>query len=117
MSQSGGKKLRAVFTGGNSPAGASGPKMKKLRMAKKAVGTPTKSPAKEKEQPSAAQVQKTVPPAAGGSMPPPPPRAPAFVRDTRAEPGASAITPPEVRIPVDPQDLEKIPDVFSGDGV
>ena len=47
-------------------------------------------------------------------MPPPPPRAPAFVRDTGAEPGASMILPPEVHIPVDPQDLEKIPDVFRG---
>ncbi|XP_062075626.1 uncharacterized protein LOC133779721 [Humulus lupulus] len=114
MSQPGGKNLRSVFTGGNSSAGASGPKMKKLRTSKKAAGTPTKSPAKEKEQPLAAQVEETVPPAAGGSMPLPPLRAPAFIRDTGAEPGASVIVPPEVRIPVDPQDLEKIPDVFRG---
>ncbi|XP_062110026.1 uncharacterized protein LOC133821877 [Humulus lupulus] len=89
--------------------------MKKLQMSKKTVGTSTKSPAKEKEQPPAAQVVETVPPAAGGSsMPPPPSRAPAFVRDTGAEPGASAIAPFEVHIPVDPQDLEKIPEAFRG---
>ncbi|XP_062095900.1 uncharacterized protein LOC133801670 [Humulus lupulus] len=114
MSQPGGKNLRTVFTRGDSSAGASGPKMKKLRMSKKAAGTPTKSPAKEKEQPPAAQIEETAPPAVGGSMPPPLSQAPAFVRDTGAEPGASAIAPPEVRIPVDPQDLEKIPDVFRG---
>ena len=47
-------------------------------------------------------------------MPPPPPRAPTFVRDTGAEPGASAIAPSEVRILVDPQDLEKISEAFRG---
>ena len=47
-------------------------------------------------------------------MPPPPPQAPAFVQDTEAEPGASEIVPPDVRITVDPQDLEKIPEAFRG---
>ena len=103
-----------MFTGGNSSAGASGPKMKKLRVAKKAAGTPTKSPAKGTEQTPAAQAEETTPLAVVENMPPPPPRAPAFVRDTRAELGASATGPPEVRIPMDPQNLEKIPDVFRG---
>ncbi|XP_062077796.1 uncharacterized protein LOC133782496 [Humulus lupulus] len=114
MSQPGEKNLRAMFTGGNSSAGASGPKMKNLRVAKKAAGTPTKSPAKGKEPPPAAQVEETTPLTVVENMPPPPPRAPAFVRDTGAELGTSATAPPEVRIPVDPQDLEKILDVFRG---
>ena len=105
MSQPGGKNLRAMFTGGNSSAGASGPKMKKLQVAKKAAGTPPKSPAKGKEQTPTTQAKETAPPAVVGNMPPPPPPAPAFVRDTGAELGISATAPPEVRIPVDPQDL------------
>ncbi|XP_062101151.1 uncharacterized protein LOC133807038 [Humulus lupulus] len=89
--------------------------MKKPRTFKKTAGTPTKSSAKEKEQPPAGQVVGTVPSAAGGSnMPPPPPRAPALVRDTGAELGTSAISTSEVRIPVYPQDLEKIPEAFRG---
>ena len=114
MSQPGNRDLRAMFAGGNSSAGASGPKMKKLRVAKKAAGTPTKSPAKGKDQTPAAQAKVPPPPAAVEKMPPPPPRAPAFVRDTGAEPGILATAAPEVRIPVDPQALEKIPDVFWG---
>ena len=115
MSQPGGKNLRAMFTEGNSSAGASGPKMKKLRTFKKASGTSTKSPAKEKEQPPAAQVAGTNPPAAGGSnMPPPPSRAPTTIRDAGTELEASAIVPSDVRIPVNPQDLEKIPEAFRG---
>ncbi|XP_062073938.1 uncharacterized protein LOC133778132 [Humulus lupulus] len=89
--------------------------MKKLRTSKKATGTPTKSPAKEKEQPPTAQAEGTVPPAAGGSnMPPPPLRASAPTRDAGAKLEASAIVPSELRIPVNPQDLEKIPEAFRG---
>ncbi|XP_062109343.1 uncharacterized protein LOC133819968 [Humulus lupulus] len=47
-------------------------------------------------------------------MPPPPLRAPALVLDTEAELGTSTISTSEVRIPVDPQDLEKIPEAFRG---
>ena len=89
--------------------------MKRLRTSKHAAGTPTKSPAKEKEKAPAAQVMGAVPAAAGGSnMPPPPPRAPAAARDAGTELGTSAIVPSEVRIPVNPQDLEKIPEAFRG---
>ena len=106
------ESLRGAVFEGNPPAG---PRMKRLQTSKHAVGTPTKSPAKEKEQAPATQVVGAVPAVAGGiNMPPPPPRAPAFVRDTGAEPGASAIAPSEVCILVDPQDLEKIPEAFRG---
>ncbi|XP_062109716.1 uncharacterized protein LOC133821426 [Humulus lupulus] len=47
-------------------------------------------------------------------MPPPPPQAPSAARDAGTELGASAIVPSEVRIPVNPQDLEKILEAFRG---
>ena len=102
MSQPGSRDLRAMFAGGNSSAGAFGPKMKKLRVAKKVAGTPTKSLAEGKDQTPAAQAKVPPPPAAVEKMPPPPPRAPAFVRDTGVEPGILATAALEVRIPVDP---------------
>ena len=111
------ESLRGAFFGGNPPAGAAGPKMKRLRTSKHAAGTPTKSPAKEKEQAPAAQVVGAIPPAARGSnMPPPPPRAPAAARDAGPELGTSAVVPSDVRIPVNPQDLGKIPEAFRGTG-
>ena len=72
MSQPGGS-LRSAFAGGNSSAGASGPKMKKLRVAKKAAGTPTKSPAKGKDQTLATQAKVPPPLVVVEKMPPPPP--------------------------------------------
>ncbi|XP_062115080.1 uncharacterized protein LOC133829260 [Humulus lupulus] len=114
MSQPGNKDLRARFTEGNSSAGTSGPMVKKLRVAKKAAGTPTKSPAKGKDQTPAPQAKVPPPPVAMEKMPPHPPRTPAFVRDMEMEPGTLVAVATEVRIPVDPQALEKIPDVFRG---
>ncbi|XP_062078111.1 uncharacterized protein LOC133782758 isoform X1 [Humulus lupulus] len=106
------ESLRGAVFGGNPSAG---PKMKRLRTSKNAAGVPTKSPAKEKEQTPAAQVAGAILPAAGGSnMPPPPPQAPAATRDVGTELGASAVVPSDVRIPVNPQDLEKIPEAFRG---
>ncbi|XP_062089307.1 uncharacterized protein LOC133795866 [Humulus lupulus] len=114
MSQPGNKDLRARFTGGNSSAGTSGPMVKKLRVAKKAARTPNKSPAKGKDQTPAALAKVPPPLAAMEKMPLPPPRAPTFVRDMETEPETLAAAATEVRIPVDPQALEKIPDVFWG---
>ena len=47
-------------------------------------------------------------------MPPPPPRAPAAPRDAGMELRTSAVVASDVRIPVNPQDLEKIPEAFRG---
>ncbi|XP_062079632.1 uncharacterized protein LOC133784189 [Humulus lupulus] len=111
MSQPG--NLRAKFTGGNSSARASGPMVKKLRMTKKAIGTTSKSTAKGKDQSPAAQANVPPPPPVE-KMLPPPPRAQSPARDMEAEAGTTMVVVPEVRIPVDPRALEKIPDVFRG---
>ena len=104
--------LRGAVFGGNPSAG---PRLKRFRGSRSAAGTSTKSPAKEKEKTPAAQDTGAILPAAGaGQMPPPPPRAPAAIQD-----GGTAIETPvvvvsDVRIPVNPQDLEKIPEAFRG---
>ncbi|XP_062102835.1 uncharacterized protein LOC133813010 [Humulus lupulus] len=106
------ESLRGAVFGGNA---AAGPRAKRLRTSKNAAGTPTKSPAKEKDQAPAAQVAGAVLPGAGGSnMPPFAPRAPLAVWDVGTEVRTSAIVPSDVRIPVNPQDLEKIPEAFWG---
>ncbi|XP_062104894.1 uncharacterized protein LOC133816381 [Humulus lupulus] len=106
------ESLRGAVFGGNPSAG---PRMKRLRTSKNAAGTPTKFPAKEKDQALASQVAGAVPPATGGSnMPPAAPRAPFVARDAVTEVGTSAIVSSDVRIPVNPQDLEKIPEAFRG---
>ncbi|XP_062095517.1 uncharacterized protein LOC133801350 [Humulus lupulus] len=113
MSQPRNKDLRAKFAGGSSSAGASRPMVKKLWMAKKAVGTSSKSPAKGKDQGPAA-LAKVPPPPPVEKMPPPPPRALSPARDMEVEAGTLMAVVPYVRIPMDPQALEKIPDVFRG---
>ena len=106
------ESVRGAVFGGNPSAG---PRMKRLRTSKNAAGVPTKSPAKEKEKTLAAQVAGAILPAAGaGQMPPPPQRAPAATQDTGTELGAPAAVASNVRIPVNPQDLEKIPEAFWG---
>ena len=47
-------------------------------------------------------------------MPPPPQRSPSATQDVVLEVGTPAVAAPGVRIPVDPQDLEKIPEAFRG---
>ncbi|XP_062075826.1 uncharacterized protein LOC133779946 [Humulus lupulus] len=47
-------------------------------------------------------------------MPPPPPRAPDATQDMGSELRTPAVVASDVRIPVTPQDLEKIPEAFRG---
>ena len=47
-------------------------------------------------------------------MPPPPQRSPSATQDVVMEVGTPAAVVPDVRISVDPQDLEKIPEAFRG---
>ena len=47
-------------------------------------------------------------------MPPPPQRSPSATQDVVLEVGTPAVAAPDVRIPVDPQDLGKIPEAFRG---
>ncbi|XP_062116070.1 uncharacterized protein LOC133830161 [Humulus lupulus] len=106
------ESLRGAVFGGNPSAG---PRMKRFWGSKSAAGVSTKSPAKEKEKTPKDQVAGAILPAAGaGQMPPPPPRALAATQDARTELRTSAVVASDVRIPVNPQDLEKIPEAFRG---
>ena len=106
------ESLRGAVFGGNPSAG---PRLKRLRGSKSTAGVSTKSPAKEKERTPADQVAGAILPTAGaGQMPPPPPRAPAATQDAGTELGTSAVVASDIRIPVNPQDLGKIPEVFRG---
>ncbi|XP_062119977.1 uncharacterized protein LOC133834394 [Humulus lupulus] len=104
--------LRGVVFGGNPPAG---PRLKRLRESKSSAGTSTKSPAKEKEKaPPSQGAGAILPVARTGPMPPPPQRSPLAVQDGVREIGNPATAVPDVRIPVDHQDLERMPEAFRG---
>ncbi|XP_062079631.1 uncharacterized protein LOC133784187 [Humulus lupulus] len=113
MSQPGGNDLPAMFPGGNPSSGASGSMVKKLRLAKKAIRSTSKSPAKGKNQASTTQ-EKVPPPPPAMKMPPPPPRVPDSAREMEVPPETLSTTTPEVCVPVNPRALEKIPDIFRG---
>ena len=111
MSQPGGG-LRNVAFSGSLPVG---PKLKRLRTSQGTAGVPTKSPAKEKEKVQPSQVVGAGLPAAGaGPTPPPFQRPPLVAQDAELEAGALAAPAPGIRIPVDPQHLDKIPEAFRG---
>ncbi|XP_062079580.1 uncharacterized protein LOC133784077 [Humulus lupulus] len=111
MSQPEGSLRGAVF-GGNPSAG---PRLKRLRGSRSTAGTSTKSPAKEKEKTPSAQDAGAILPAAGaGQMPPPPQRTPTVTQDAGTKLGAPAAVASDVRIPINPQNLEKIPEAFRG---
>ncbi|XP_062083600.1 uncharacterized protein LOC133789997 [Humulus lupulus] len=111
MSQPEGSLRGAVF-GGNP---AVGPRLKRLRGSRNTAGTSTKSLAKEKERTPPAQDAGAILLAAGaGQMPPPPQRTPTVTQDTGTELGTPSVVVSDVRIPVNPQDLEKIPEAFRG---
>ena len=111
MSQSGGN-LRGVTFSGKLPAGQ---RLKRLRGSQSTAGVPTKSPAKEKEKAQPSQVVGAGLPASGtGPMPPPLQRPPLVAQDAELEAGALAAPAPGIRIPVDPQHLDKIPEAFRG---
>ena len=111
MSQPG-NSLRGVVFGGNPPAG---PRLKRLRESKSSAGASTKSPAKEKEKAPPSQVAgANLPVARTGLMHPPPQRSPLAAQDGVIEVGNLAAAAPDVRIPVDPRALEKMPEAFRG---
>ncbi|XP_062099272.1 uncharacterized protein LOC133805179 [Humulus lupulus] len=106
MSQPGDNVLRSIFQGGNPSSGSSGPLVKKPRLTKKTPPprTTSKSPAKGKGQ---------APPAAD-KMPLPPPRPPVSNWELEVPTGTLPALTPTVRIPVNTQALEKIPEAFRG---
>ncbi|XP_062086181.1 uncharacterized protein LOC133792292, partial [Humulus lupulus] len=107
--------LRTAFQGGRTSLGSA---IKKPRFAKKmlpAAGNTCKSLAKGKITSSTAPTsivkEQRIPP------PPPPPRFPlAPTRDQviQVDPPTPFVPTTTVRIPINPQDLEKIPDTFRG---
>ncbi|XP_062079724.1 uncharacterized protein LOC133784364 [Humulus lupulus] len=113
MEQTRAPDLHTAFQGGKS---GSGPIVKRPRFTKKAppaVGNTSKSPAKRKGTSLTTQTstvtEKRIP------HPPPPPRFTSS-RDQviQADPPAPPAPAATVRILVDPQDLEKIPEAFWG---
>ena len=117
MSQPGDNVLRSMFQGGNPSSRSSGPLVKRLRLTKKTplLGTTSKSPVKGKGQgPSATEKVPPPPPATEKMMAPPPPRPPVSTREQEAPTGTLPAPTPTVRVPVNAQALEKIPEVFRG---
>ncbi|XP_062100117.1 uncharacterized protein LOC133805994 [Humulus lupulus] len=118
MERPGALDLRTAFQGGKSN---SGPVVKRPRYTKKmppVAGTTSKSPAKGKGTSSAAPAstvtEKRIPPPPLPPPPPPPRFAPAQDQVIQADPSAPAAPAATVRIPVDPHDLEKIPEPSGG---
>ncbi|XP_062093257.1 uncharacterized protein LOC133799037 [Humulus lupulus] len=111
MSQSGDNVLRSMFQGGNP---SSGPLVKRLRLAKKTTRTSSKSPAKGKNQGPSAIEKVPPPPPAMEKMAPPPPRPPVPTREQEVPTGTLSAPTPGVRVLVNPQALEKVPEVFRG---
>ena len=111
MSQPG-NSLRGIVFGGNPPAG---PRLKRLRESKSSTGVSTKFPTTEKERDPSSQVAgPNLPVARTGLMHPPPQRSPLAAQDGVIEVGNLAAAAPDVRIPVDPRALEKMPEAFRG---
>ncbi|XP_062099277.1 uncharacterized protein LOC133805182 [Humulus lupulus] len=104
--------LRDIDFGGSPPTG---PRLKRLRGSKSTAGGSTKSPAKEKEKTPPSQVEGAILLVGGaGHMPPPTQRSPSAAQDVGTEVVTPAAVAPGVRITVDAQDLEKIPEAFRG---
>ncbi|XP_062101477.1 uncharacterized protein LOC133807277 [Humulus lupulus] len=105
MAQPGDNVLQSIFQGGNPPSGSSGPLVKKPRFTKKTPPGPVnKSPTKGRSQG----------PAAVENMPPPPPLPPVLARDQETPTRTPPTPTPTVRIPVNTQALEKLPETFRG---
>ncbi|XP_062114037.1 uncharacterized protein LOC133825057 [Humulus lupulus] len=115
MAQRGEPDICSMFQEGRS---SEGPLVKRLRLTSKKMSPPaepaSQSPAKEKGSgsaaPPAAAPEKRCPIALLPCFPPPPAREPV----APIGPQAPVVPVATIRIPVNPQDLELIPDTFRG---